>query len=75
MKITINGREYYREKREITYDEIVEHAYGEGTKALITITYDWKGPGDIRRQGTIAPGQSVEIADDMRFSACHTGNA
>jgi len=43
MKITINGREYCREKLEITYDEIVEHAYGKDFKTLVTITYHWKG--------------------------------
>lgn len=73
MKITINGREYYREKREMTYDEIVEHVYGKVVEAVISITYSWKGPGDLMRQGIIAPGESVEIADGMHISAAYTG--
>jgi hypothetical protein len=75
MKITINGKEHQHDKCDITYDEIVEYVYGKDCKTLVSIAYHWKGHGDIERQGIISPEQSVEIVDNMRFSAYYTGNA
>ena len=75
MRIIINGREYHREKREVSYEEIVAHVYGESCKAIISITYLWKGPGDTQRQGILSPGKTVEAEDGMSFSAYYTGNA
>lgn len=75
MKITINGHEYHREKPTISYEEIADHVLGEVPGHLLTVAYNWRGPGDMRRSGTIAPGESIEVADGMTISAYNTGNA
>lgn len=79
MKIIINGTETEFAGESICYETIaafvaIEERW-QPPIPLLSVTYSWKGDGDIRREGILSPGKQIEPADGMRFSACHTGNA
>lgn len=78
MQIKVNGSDHDWPSDTITYDDVVAMAYGPSTKALMSITYYWRGGGtsDTHREGSIRPnGPSVKVASGMIFNAYHTGNA
>lgn len=76
MRIIVNGEEHQWQKRTISYNEVAELAYpGKGYKEL-TMTYHWRGPGDLERNGILWPSKSpIDTAEGMTFCAVHTGNA
>jgi hypothetical protein len=71
MDITINGN---KKPLRLTYEEILSRA-GYNPSRIISVTYRGKAVGDMQRAGTLCPGDSVEIEDDMIFNAYDTGNA
>lgn len=80
MKITVNGTETTHEGETISYDDIATIvAFEERWQPplpLLSVTYSWEGDGDMKREGTLRPsGPAIKVADGMRFSAYHTGNA
>lgn len=79
-KITINGSETEFVERTISYDDVVAFVAIEEQwhppLPVLSVTYSWKGGGDIRREGILAPGSKpITVADGMRFSAYRTGSA
>jgi len=77
MKITVNGDEFVWSLPTIGYSQIVGLAYPGRTKPpLMSITYSWRGDGDVCRGGIIAPNDPpIAPADGMIFGCYHTGNA
>lgn len=74
MKINVNGIDHSVAHSDVTYEDIAELAGRPGAKEL-TVTYFWRGPGDITRSGTIIPGKRIVGKDGMQFTAVHTGDA
>lgn len=78
-KITINGTDTTHEGENISYDDVATFvAFEERWQPplpLLSITYFWKGDGDLSREGILSPGKQIKVADGMRISAYHTGNA
>jgi hypothetical protein len=72
--ITVNGRDYKWEHEIIPYEEVVALA-NTGRTALHSVTYFWRGDGDVQRSGILYPEKSVAVADKMRFTAVVTDNA
>jgi hypothetical protein len=71
--VFINGVETGIPGGRITYEQIVHYAgYGKSTP---TVTYHWRGKGDVSRSGAPHKGESFELADGMIISVVHTGNA
>jgi hypothetical protein len=79
-KITINGTETDHDGETISYDDIATFvAFEERWQPplpLLSVTYDWRGDGDVSRGGILAPkDKPIKVAENMHFTACHTGNA
>ena len=77
-KIIVNGTEWDTPASELSYDDIVRVAWDTLPHAppLMTVTYDWRGAGDISRSGTLYPGKPpIKIESGMIFTAVSTNNA
>lgn len=72
MRITVNGVSHEVGEGTITYEQLVRLMGFHGTP---DVTYYVKGEGDWHREGTLGPGRSTAIAEGMRFTMAHTGNA
>jgi len=75
-KVIVNGREESVEANKLTYDEVVRLAYphdGWWHEVLQTVVYH-KGPSP-KRDGCLAPKESVRLKDGMIFNVCWTGAA
>lgn len=76
--IIVNGKNYDlpEETRQLTYEELVliaRSGIGNRERSLYTITYAKGFPP--RTEGTIQPGESVEIASGMVFDVLVTDRA
>lgn len=79
-KIHVNGVESEHEGETISYDDIATVvAFEERWQPplpLLSITYNWRGEGDVSRSGILSPKSNpIRVADGMNFSAYHTGSA
>lgn len=73
--ILVNGKEVVTDKRELTYQDIVEFAYGSGPHALILYSVTWSHSGK-GGSGILAPDSApIRTNDYLRFSAYNTSNA
>ena len=73
VTIIVNGREKTVEKTDLTYDEVVALAFNPpptGDNILITIVYR-RGHGD-KPEGSLTPGGSVKVKDEMIFDVTST---
>ena len=68
--IDINGSKIPLLRDKVTYEDLVEHVYGAGSRAVPTVVFHKKSGA-----GTIHHGQSVDIEDGMRFSVVVTNCA
>ena len=84
MQIIVNGVKHEYPHEIIGYNEIAE-LIGSDSKEL-TVTYFWRGQGDLERKGTLRRGfvqqtndgnkrQTINVADGMIFTAVSTNNA
>ncbi|MCY4087744.1 MAG: multiubiquitin domain-containing protein [Actinomycetia bacterium] len=68
--VVINGRRVKVPGKSISYKEVVELAFGgkppAGKETVFTVTY--RGGPRPKPQGTLAPGQSVELKPEMVFN-------
>ena len=77
-EITINGKVHTLAGRAHSYEEIVAVAFSDpadplpSEDAVLTVTYSKACHG---KQGTLTPGQTVEIAGGTIFNVADTGNA
>ena len=70
--IIINGREVEYSKKRITFEELIELAFGTSSypeDTVITVTYS-KGPH--MDKGSLVPGDSVNVKRGMIFNATKT---
>lgn len=79
-KINVNGTDHDHDGETVSYDDIATIvAFEERWQPplpLLSVTYLWKGDGDIKREGIISPAsEPIAAAEGMRFSAYHTGSA
>ncbi len=74
--IVVNTRDKRWEKKEISYDEVVNLAFPNGpheARDEYVVTYS-KGP-EANREGTLTKGHSVKVKCGMRFNVKHTHNS
>jgi len=70
ITINLNGKNIPLLRESISFEDIVEHVYGAGSKRMPTVIYHKKsGSGSLHR------GQKVSIEDGMRISAVETNCA
>ena len=73
--ILVNGDEHEVEKKEISYERVVELYLGSGgepsNQYLVKYTH---GPGE-NPSGTLLPGKEVKVKDGMRFRVAGTGES
>lgn len=85
MRIIINGVEHDYQGEKIGYEEVAKLATGGNSREL-TVTYFWKGVGDLTRSGTLPRGiwkrtrdghlrKMINVAEGMIFNVVHTENA
>lgn len=67
--VIINGREHKNAGDSLTYEEIVQLAFGSIPKQHITVQYTGVG------SGVVLPGQSVEIKPGMVIDVVDTSRA
>ncbi len=70
--IIINGREVEYSQKRITFEELIELAFGTSSypeDTVITVTYS-KGPH--LDKGSLVPGDSVNVKRGMIFNATKT---
>ena len=71
--IFVNGKQKTVEKGKLSYQQVVDLAFENpptGENVLITITYE-RGHSD-KPQGSLTPGESVEVVEGMRFDVTAT---
>lgn len=71
MKFTINGDEAlaHDDCTDIDYEEVLSRTALTGNPSM-TYSYGGNSGG-----GILSPGKHCRLAEGMRFSVCHTGNA
>jgi hypothetical protein len=72
--VTINSREYELEKEEITFDEVVDLAFPNGSTADRQYRVSYRNARG-NKKGTLAEGQSVELKDGMAFNVDFTNRS
>jgi hypothetical protein len=73
VTIIVNGREKTVEKTDLTYEEVVALAFNPpptGDNILITVVYR-RGHGD-KPEGSLTPGGTVKVKDEMIFDVTAT---
>jgi hypothetical protein len=72
VTIIVNGRPKETTEKELTFEDLIELAYENppsGPNVMFTITFA-KGEGN--KSGTLAPGESVKVKNDMVFGVTAT---
>lgn len=75
MKIKVNGRDLEVIAKTLSYEDICHLEFGKVPEALITVVHHTRAEGGWERNGSLTPGQSVELVEGMIFNAHYTGNA
>lgn len=73
--VLVNGDEHQVDGREITYLRVVELYLGSGGQGSNEYLVKYSHGPAQNASGTLAPGQKVEIKDDMRFRVAGTGES
>lgn len=71
--IVVNGREMSTEAHELSFEALVELAFGKdagGPNVVFTVTYR-RGEGH-KPEGTLVAGDTVKVKDDMIFNVTRT---
>lgn len=74
--IIVNGREKIWSEKEITFDQVVELAFGSVStdpNVAYTVTYK-RGEGN-KPEGTMTKGDSVKVKEGMIFNATPTNKS
>jgi Multiubiquitin len=71
--IIVNGRQKTVTGKEISFEELVTLAFGNnpptGENVVITVTFS---KGEDGKQGSLLPGDTVKIKEDMIFNVTPT---
>lgn len=72
VTVAINGTDYPFTKDDVSFDEIVKKAFGEGANPAdgYRVTYD-RGHGNA--SGALAYGANIKLKDGMSFTVTGTG--
>jgi len=76
VTIIVNTREKKWDKKEISYKEVIELAFGsysDDENVVYTVTYS-KGP-DSHKEGSLVKGESVKVKDGMIFNVFKTNKS
>lgn len=76
VTIIVNAREKKWDKKEISYREVIELAFGsysEDENVVYTVTYS-KGQ-DSHKEGSLVKGESVKVKDGMIFNVFQTNKS
>lgn len=72
VTIIVNAREKKWGKKEISYREVIELAFGsysDDENVVYTVTYS---KGEDRKEGSLTKGQTVKVKDGMVFNVTRT---
>ena len=73
IKIIINGRDYFTEKDELTFDEVVDRAYPDGGRGeLISYTVLFYEGGGREAEGGLKEGDTVKVKEGTVFNVTRT---
>lgn len=69
--VIVNGRPKKVETATLTYDQVIELAFGDNppTGDTVEITVSWRHGNE---NGTLTKGQSVDVKDGMKFDVTPT---
>jgi hypothetical protein len=76
VTIFVNSTPFEEEKEEITYLEVVKHAFADAPQLparTYSVTYK-RGHGE-KPEGILTPGGKVKVKDQMIFDVKHTGQS
>jgi hypothetical protein len=73
VKISVNGATVEVSEPSISYERLRHIAFCGKDDRTPSITF--KGAAAARTEGTLAPGESVELAEGTAFNVYDTGNA
>jgi hypothetical protein len=76
VNIIVNGREYPVEKTSITFEKVVELAFGSydtNPDIAYTVSYSWGNSG--KEKGVLNPGTSVKVKKEMVFNVTRTNRS
>jgi hypothetical protein len=73
ITIIVNAREVIWSKKEISYQEVVEIAFGSySDNPLITYTVSYSRGDEDKKEGTLVKGASVKVKKGMIFNVTKT---
>jgi hypothetical protein len=75
VRLIVNGKHKFVGFTRLSHEQVVTIANEDRPtpwNGLHTVTYRYR---DARPAGELAPGESVDVADEMVFNAHATGNA
>ena len=75
VDILVNGDEHEIDTKEITYARVVDLYLGSGGKPSNEFLVKYSHGPVENPSGTLAPGQTVKVKDDMRFRVAGTGES
>jgi hypothetical protein len=73
ITIVVNGTEHATQEQELTFEQLVEIAYGhppEGGTIVYSITYE-RGQGN-KPEGDLAPGETLKLKKEMLINVERT---
>lgn len=77
VTIIVNAQEHvWNKKEEISYEEVIELAYGsyvDNDTTIYTVTY--KKGEDKKKEGSLTKGESVKVKDGMIFNVTQTNKS
>ena len=76
VTIVVNGTPFVEEKDQITYLEVVKHAFADAPQhpeRTYSVTYK-RGHGE-KPEGILSPGGFVIVKNQMIFNVKHTGQS
>lgn len=75
ITIIVNAREKTFVGKEITFEEVVELAFGsyeQNSDIVYSVSYS---KGEDKKEGTMTPGSSVKVKDGMNFNVTKTNRS
>ncbi len=75
FKIYVNQDHHEIDTHKISYERVVDLYVGEGGKPSKEYLVKYSHGPSENPSGTLAPGQEVEVKDDMRFRVSGTGES
>jgi hypothetical protein len=71
--IIVNGRNRTVVDKSISYEDVVRLAYEKPPRSLLTVTF-YRGPFR-KSEGSLTPGETINVKDGMVFNVADTSGA